>query len=292
MDAYDDDRPYIYDYIINRFGKDKTARVLALGTVSDKGTIDDIGRALEIPLDDVKRIKEEYDTDKEKCIKEYPNLFYYFDGIKDTYVSQSIHAAGIIASPITLKDNYGTFISSDGTEIISLDMDAVHEVGLVKYDILAIRQIGIIDKTCKYAGINYPKSNEINWSDPLVWDDMKKSPIAIFQFEGSYAFSILKQFGTKSIEDMSLVTAMIRPSGASYRDKLSKHIINKNPSKLIDDLLADNLGFLVYQEDIISFLQEICGLSGSEADNVRRAIGRFFFCRVYKKLYTFLGQNR
>jgi DNA polymerase-3 subunit alpha len=72
---------------------------------------------------------------------------------------------------------------------------------------------------------------------------------------------------------MSLVTAMIRPSGASYRERLVKHIFNKNPSKMIDDLLKDNLGYLVYQEDVIAFLQQICGLSGSEADNVRRAIG-------------------
>ena len=49
---------------------------------------------------------------------------------------------------------------------------------------------------------------------------------------------------------------------------------NKNPSKLIDDLLKDNNGFLVFQEDTIAFLQQICGLSGSEADNIRRAIGR------------------
>lgn len=73
---------------------------------------------------------------------------------------------------------------------------------------------------------------------------------------------------------MSLVTACIRPSGASYRNALIARIPNKNPSQIIDDLLADNLGYLVYQEDTIKFLQQICGLSGSEADNVRRAIGR------------------
>ena len=50
--------------------------------------------------------------------------------------------------------------------------------------------------------------------------------------------------------------------------------INKNPSKIIDDLLKENNGYLVFQEDTIKFLQNICGLSGSEADNIRRAIGR------------------
>ena len=74
---------------------------------------------------------------------------------------------------------------------------------------------------------------------------------------------------------MALVTAMIRPSGSSYRDNLVKRIKNKNPSKIIDELLKDNYGYLVYQEDVINFLQQVCGMSGSEADNVRRAIGEF-----------------
>lgn len=151
-----------------------------------------------------------------------------------------------------------------------------------------VRNVGIIKKTCEYAGIPYPQSHTINWNDEKVWEDMKKSPIGIFQMEADYAFKILKDFGTKSIEDMSLVTAMIRPSGASYRDKLTKHIFNKNPSKMIDELLKDNLGYLVYQEDVIAFLQNICGLSGSEADNVRRAIGRKQYDRLQEALPSIL----
>lgn len=73
---------------------------------------------------------------------------------------------------------------------------------------------------------------------------------------------------------MSLVTACIRPSGSSYRDDLIAKKTKANPSPMIDDLLRDNYGYLVYQEDTIKFLQQICGLTGSEADNVRRAIGR------------------
>ena len=73
---------------------------------------------------------------------------------------------------------------------------------------------------------------------------------------------------------MSIVIACIRPSGASYRGALLARQPHRNPSKIIDELLKDNLGYLIYQEDTIKFLQQICGLSGSEADNIRRAIGR------------------
>lgn len=120
----------------------------------------------------------------------------------------------------------------------------------------------------------YPKSHEINWNDEAVWKDMLRSPIGIFQFESAFAFDSLKRFKPQSVFDMSLVTACIRPSGASYRDELLDRKPHTNPSPIIDELLKDNLGYLIYQEDTIKFLQLICGLSGSEADNIRRAIGR------------------
>lgn len=85
---------------------------------------------------------------------------------------------------------------------------------------------------------------------------------------------MLCAFKPKSIFDMSLVTAALRPSGSSYRDKLMQKEFHKNPSSIIDNMLADNYGYLIYQEDTIKFLKDICGLSGSEADNIRRAIGR------------------
>lgn len=89
-----------------------------------------------------------------------------------------------------------------------------------------------------------------------------------------YASDCLRRFKPKDIFDMSIVTACIRPSGESYRNELLARKPHHNPSELIDNLLADNLGYLIYQEDVIAFLQEVCGLSGSSADNIRRAIGR------------------
>jgi DNA polymerase-3 subunit alpha len=89
-----------------------------------------------------------------------------------------------------------------------------------------------------------------------------------------YAFSLLKDFKPRFINDMSLVNAALRPSGKSYRDRLIRKEPNVNPSKQLDDLLQDNYGYLVYQEDTIKFLTDICGFSGSLADTTRRAIGK------------------
>ena len=266
-------RHLVYEHIIDKFGSDKTAYILAIGTISDKGTIDEIGRALEYPLDKVADIKREYEANPETTKEKYSELFYYFDGLVNTAISQSMHPAGIVVAPLTLPDNYGTFWQ-DGKRIMMINMEEIHEVSLVKYDLLGLKNVEIIKDTCKLAGIPYPKSHTINWEDENVWADMITSPAGIFQFEGDYAFKMLKEFIPHKINDMSMVNAALRPSGASYRDRLLAHEVNKNPSEIIDELLKDNLGFLIYQEDTIAFLQNICGLSGGDADNVRRAIGR------------------
>lgn len=266
-------RHLVYEHIIDKFGSDKTAYILAIGTISDKGTIDEIGRALNYPLDDVAKIKKEYELDPDTTKEKYSELFYYFDGLVNTAISQSMHPAGIVVAPLTLPDNYGTFWQ-DGKRIMMINMEEIHEVSLVKYDLLGLKNVEIIKDTCKLAGIPYPKSHTIDWEDQKVWADMITAPAGIFQFEGDYAFKMLKEFVPHKINDMSLVNAALRPSGASYRDRLLAHEINHNPSEIIDELLKDNFGFLVFQEDTIAFLQNICGLSGGDADNVRRAIGR------------------
>ena len=273
IDISPSQRHLVYKHIIDKFGTDKTAYILAIGTISDKGTIDEIGRALNYPLDEVAKIKKEYEVDPEKTKENYKELFYYFDGLVNTAISQSMHPAGIIVSPVTLPDNYGSFWS-DGKRILQINMEECHEVSLNKYDLLGLKNIEIIKDTCALAGIPYPKSYAINWNDEKVWADMITSPAGIFQFEGDYAFKMLQSFVPHKINDMSMINAALRPSGASYRDRLLAHEVNKNPSELIDELLKDNLGWLIYQEDTIAFLQKICGLSGSEADNIRRAIGR------------------
>ncbi|WP_346961405.1 PHP domain-containing protein [Clostridium sp.] len=331
IDISPSQRHLVYKHIIEQFGQDNTAYILAIGTISDKGSIDEIGRALSRKWDDYKnymmsgdnnqkyemfeifirledkqqnnrldelkndflgnpysldvisRIKKEYEADPGHTKEKYPDIFYYFDGLNGTAISQSMHPAGIIVSPVTLSDNYSTFWVDD-KRILSINMEECHEISLVKYDLLGLKNIEIIHKCCQYAGIPYPKSHEINWIDKKVWDDITKSPVGIFQFEGDYAFSLLEGFKPICVNDLSLCNASLRPSGASYRDRLLAREVNQNPSKLIDDLLADNNGFLVFQEDTIKFLKDICGLSGSDADNVRRAIGRKQLDRLQKAL--------
>lgn len=304
VDVVDTDRPAIFRHIVQRFGKRHTARVGAYGTLANLATIDAIGGAQRkwweekhhpenfvdptkrtkwqtykfdpenpFALKRIDKIKKSFSSDPESARAAHPEIFYYYDGMLGTKSSQSVHPAGMVISPIDLQEEYGVF-QKDGDLCLVMDMDEAHEVGLAKYDFLILKTVTVIRDTCRLIGIPYPRSHEINWNDEAVWEDMLRSSGGIFQFEGGYAYESLKKFRPKNIFDMSLVTACIRPSGASYRDQLLARKPHSNPSEIIDELLKENLGYLIYQEDTIKFLQQICGLSGSEADNIRRAIGR------------------
>lgn len=294
VDVREQDRPKIFEYIISRFGTDKTARVASFGTFADKGTIKCIcdglnkiqaieGKPEKYDADTIEMIKSEFEKDPDGIKAEYPEIFYYYDGIVGAKFSQSVHPAGMVISPITLKDNYGVFYK-DGEQCLMLDMDEVHDCGLVKYDFLILKTVNIVNDVCEMIGKPYPKAHEIDWNDAAVWADMADDSSSIFQMESDYAKTLMRKYKPKNIFEMCHLTACIRPSGASYRDELLARKPHHNPSAIIDELLKDNNGYLIYQCDIIKFLKNICGLSGSEADNVRRAIARKQEDRLQKAL--------
>ncbi len=151
IDCIEADRPKIFEYIVGRFGEEKTARVASFGTLKEKSVIDEVGRALYFTwkeenegaderncpwsIPNIARIKKEYDSDPESTKEKYPEIFYYMDGMLNVKISQSVHPAGMVISPITLMDNFGTF-DKDGDICLMLDMDNVHDyTGLAKYDL-------------------------------------------------------------------------------------------------------------------------------------------------------------
>ena len=302
VDVVDTDRPAIFQHIEQKFGSPYTGRVAAYGTIQSLAFIDDCGGGLctkyewehhPDKFNENRRMKDKSDIDpvnpfrpaniatikalfrqdEEAAKQKYPDLFYYYDGMVGTKISQSIHPAGIVISPLVLDDEYGIF-NKDGERCLLLNMDELHEVGAAKFDFLILKTVTVIRDCYALMGKTPPRMHEINWDDQKVWASMAKDANSIFQFESDFAAESLKKFRPKSIFDLSVLTAAIRPSGTSYRDQLIAHIPHHNPSALIDNILKDSNGYLVYQEQIIEFLQKVCGLSGSAADSTRRGIAR------------------
>ncbi len=235
--------------------------------------IDDYNAKLNNPwsLTVVARIKKEWQIDKDQCEKKYPELFYYYKGMKDVTISASMHPAGIVVSPITLADNYG-IMYNEGKAVLQLDMDAAHDVNLVKYDILKLKSVKVLNQACKYLEVPYPKCYEVDWDDQAVWADIAEDNLTIPQYESNFAAQLIKTMKPTNITELAIINAAIRPAGTSYRDKLTQRISNKTSNPDVDEFLKETYSYCVFQEQIMGFLQKFCGYSGSEADTIRRVI--------------------
>ena len=103
-------------------------------------------------LEEVKEIKKLHEDNPEEARAKYPELFYYYDGLAGVTISQSVHPAGMVISPVDLVDNFGTMYK-DGVQCLLLNMDATHDVGLAKFDFLGLKSLAVIRDTCDLAQI-------------------------------------------------------------------------------------------------------------------------------------------
>lgn len=133
-------------------------------------------------LKNIARIKDEWKANPELCRKTHFDIFKYFDGIVGVKISASMHPAGVCVGDRTLADNYGVMFN-DGKCVLQLDMDAAHDINLVKYDILKLKSVKVLKRICDYLSIPYPRSYEIDWNDKSVWDDISNDNLTIPQFE-------------------------------------------------------------------------------------------------------------
>lgn len=254
-------------------GKDERKEVVQKVTDEIK-EIDEYNSKLNNPwsLKVVAKVKKLWQENKEECKKQYPEICKYMDGIVGVKISASIHPAGIIVSPVTLDDNYGIMIN-DSKRVIQLDMDAAHDVNLVKYDILKLKSVKVLKKICDYLHKPYPRSYEVDWDDKDVWDDLSNDNLAIPQFESAFSSQLIKTMHPNNVEELAIINAAIRPAGASYRDELTHRQQHHSKNPEVDKALSSTYSFMVFQEQIMQFLQEFCGFSGSESDDIRRAVG-------------------
>ena len=299
------DRKLVYEYIEKRFGSTQSSYITTFQKLKTKRIIEDVSKAVGYDVPKMVEIKNGYEQyelqeksldgklqngeisdkeheekmsalekEKDEFLGKYEDLFYYYKGLRGSINATGYHPAGMIGAPINIAKTIGLREKKGGGYISSCDMKAVDSLNYVKYDILSLKTLQVIKDTYNILGENIPLSKDFDWEDEEVFNSMGKSPIGLFQFESDSSWAALKNFGCKSVRDIAFVTAIIRPSCASFRDKAIKREVHANPNEKIDEVLEDSLGYLVYQEQQIAFLQKLCGFTEGEADVVRRAIGK------------------
>ena len=274
----------VKQYIFNKHGL-YCSDIVTFNTIALKGAIRDVGRALEIPLDEVGQICNTVEQDEDKCRAKYPELFKYVDIVNGCVVSVGNHPCGLVVSPHSIDDRMGLFTTStDDVPISQINMKEVDLQNYVKLDLLKLDTIELINETCKLAGIDRLTPDNVDINDKAVWDSIRDDTTAIFQWEGTTGDRYIKQLLSESniqkfkalnpnIDYMTLLSignGAIRPAGASYRDDLANGVIRKSGNAAIDEFMKPTFGYLVFQCQIIQFLHEYCGYTMGEADVVRR----------------------
>lgn len=264
------------------------ADIITFNTIALKGAVKDVARALGYSVDIADQINKQIDTNEREMRNQYPDIFEYVDIINGTIVSIGSHPCGTVVSPIPLDENMGLCsLSTNENPITMLNMKEIDSLNYVKLDILGLDNIEIINETCKMAGIERLTPDNIV-DDEKVWLDIRENTAFIFQWESDSAQAYLKQLFSdetvnkikklnpnfKYIDLFSVGNGAIRPAGQSYREELAKGIFHDNGHEALNNFMSPTLGYCVYQEQIINFLNQFCGFTMGEGDVVRKGFAK------------------
>lgn len=264
------------------------ADIITFNTIALKGAVKDVARALGYSVDIADQINKQIDTNEREMRNQYPDIFEYVDIINGTIVSIGSHPCGTVVSPIPLDENMGLCsLSTNENPITMLNMKEIDSLNYVKLDILGLDNIEIINETCKMAGIERLTPDNIV-DDEKVWLDIRENTAFIFQWESDSAQAYLKQLFSdetvnkikklnpnfKYIDLFSVGNGAIRPAGQSYREELAKGIFHDNGHEALNSFMSPTLGYCVYQEQIINFLNQFCGFTMGEGDVVRKGFAK------------------
>ncbi|HPF83568.1 MAG TPA: DNA polymerase III subunit alpha, partial [Bacilli bacterium] len=293
IDMQDDKREDLIKYCIDKYGIKKVVPIIAFGTLASKQVIRDVGRTMDIDLNIVdyickqldsrltlkenietnKKLKDYIDYDEE--LKKLYEVASKFEGLKR---HTTIHAAGIIMSEVDIDEIVPLDKSHNDFYTTAYDMNYLEELGLLKMDFLAIKNLTIIHDIIDDINSDLDFDN-IPLNDKKTLDIFTNvDTLGIFQFESNGMMNFLRKFKPSSFEDIFAAIALYRPGPM---DNIDTYIKRKEGKIKIDyyhellvDILKPTYGILIYQEQIMQVAKELAGYNLGEADILRRAMSK------------------
>ena len=295
-------RDEVIDYVQKKYGKEMVAQIITFGKLQAKAAIKDVGRVLQMPYNQVDRICKlipfnaieavtlakaiEMDKDLQNAIEEDEEIKKLTDialMLEGVNRHASTHAAGIVIGDKKLKE-IGCLYTDDINSMpaIGYSMKYAEKAGLVKFDFLGLKTLTVIDNTVKL--INKSRGTNLNISKIPIDDndtfDMLSNgdSIGVFQIESSGMRSVLKQMKPDKIEDIIALISLYRPGPM---DNIPTYIRRKTglekieyPHPLLEQVLEETYGVIVYQEQVMEIAKILGGYSLGAADLLRRAMGK------------------
>jgi DNA polymerase-3 subunit alpha len=319
IDICIDGRDRVIDYVADRYGKDCVTQIITYGTMAAKAVVRDVGRVLGLPYGYVdviaKLIPFELGITLKDALKKEPllNKRYQDEEEVRTLIDLAMrleglvrnvgkHAGGVVISPTKLTDF--TPLYRDAIEVNAVtqfDKDDLERVGLVKFDILGLRTLTIVNRTEQRINANRDTGQDvfcidnISFKDVHTFDVLKSGHTAgVFQLESPGMRDLIRKLKPDRFEDIIALVALFRPgplqSGMVDDFINRKHGLSKVTylHPMLEPILRSTYGVVLYQEQVMLIAQSLAGYSLGQADILRRAMGKKKPGEMAKQRETFL----
>ncbi len=299
LDFCADRREEVIDYVRNKYGHEKVGQIITFNRMKAKAVVKDVARALDIPFSRANEISKMVDEKTlDKSLSDNPDLkkLYEAGGEEKELIDISLrleglarsagkHAAGVVISKGPLTDYVPLYRDPrEGSISSQYEKVSIEQAGLVKMDFLGLKNLTIIDRCLKLISQNTGKAVDI---ENIPLDDrktfallQKADTVGVFQLESSGMQNLLRRVRPTVFEDIVAVVALYRPGplGSGMADDFVKRKRNprlvKYDHPLLEPILKDTLGVIIYQEQVMLISRVIAGFTMPEADKLRKAMGK------------------
>lgn len=300
IDFDDEGRQKVIDYVVDKYGKNQVAQIITFGTMAARSSIKDVARTLDLPLADANylaklvpeapgiSLKQAYDEVKElQEIKKTDDIkgrtLQLAEMLEGSVRNTGIHAAGVIIAPTDLTECIPVCTAKDSDLFVTqFDGSIIESAGMLKMDFLGLKTLTILRDALAMIKKNHGVEIDI---DDIPFDDSKTyelyqrgDTIGTFQFESDGMRMYLKDLKPTDIEDLIAMNALYRPGPMQFIPNFVSRKHGKEqveyPHPLLEGILKNTHGIMVYQEQIMQTAQIIAGYSLGGADLLRRAMGK------------------
>ncbi len=299
LDFEESKRDKIIEYLLHKYGKYNCCKVTTFGFLKAKSAIRDAARTLGYSQEDTNAILKQIDFYKyknmsdtleedikfvvqdpknKKLIEEHRKLFVLAYKIYDNIKSQGTHAAAFIIFDKELNDYTAVRRIDSNKEfyVSQYDMDDLKAVGVMKFDILSIRNLDTIKKVTDIVKINL---EDIPLDDSEVFTSINNGDVTgVFMCETASARSVLKRFKIDNLDDLIAFNAINRTGPLLAKADEIYETNKRNPSEIkypnevLKEVLSSTYGCLVYQEQLMEISRKMAGFSHTDADKLRKQI--------------------
>jgi len=283
-------RPKVIEYIEKKH-PGRTAKILTLNTLSGKlcmkecikivGDLDETEAArvsdmIPKQFGKVLPLRQAYEEseDFKKWADENPEIFEVAKGIENLNKNTGVHPSGIAISRQKISDICPVHQNPEGVLITGYDMNWVAEL-MVKFDILGLRTLSVIDETCKLAGID-SKDIDLNSGEVYLPLQELNTPHGLFQIEAETDFKVCKKIKPKNIEELSAVLAIARPGALEFLPNYERYVQTgsfQSIHEFFDEVLGYTGGIPLYQEQLMKMAVKV-GFTLDESEQLRRIVGK------------------